>query len=677
MNRPAKLTEAAKAGIVGAALSVGAGGALWTFPLGDGLVRRSYDVPFAFTRAGANVADVCLILQDDLTYHELQQDFDKRLDRAWHAQLLDKLRVDQPRLVVFDVIFNDPGDPRTNLALARAMTNLGRVVLAASVEVSPLPGGKIENPVLPEAIFLQAVGANWGYSKVEMDGDDIVRRHYVGSTEQPSLSWQAATLANAPVTVHPANRTNVTRWIRYYGPPGAFEEVSFALALQRADGYFSNKFVFIGGKPGTLNRGDIADTFRTPFTLWENVRSPGVEIQATMFLNLLHNEWLERLAPAPELGVIVLAGLLFGFGLARVRPVPAAGAALLGMLAVALGAVMLVWTAGVWFSWLIVVAAQIPSAWLCSTLAYTRRLTRAPAPAPRQAPVTGAATVVEAGDTERIPVVPDHELLRVIGKGAYGEVWLARNRIGIFRAVKLVYRARFEKATPFEREYRGMQRFMPVSMDHPGFLRIFHVGRDDQEGHFYYIMEIGDDELRGQAFDPQTYSPKNLAKELKKVSRLAVGDCLRIFIPLSDALDHLHRRNLVHRDIKPSNIIFVNDLPKLADIGLVAQLQSGPGLTSFVGTAGFIPPEGPGTAAADIFSLGCVLFEAALGDLPEEFSDKPTAVDAGEAPAGLRELSAIIQKASAREARLRYQSAADLRAALVELQARLQQARRA
>src|SRR5439155_5574663 len=64
--------------------------------------------------------------------------------------------------------------------------------------------------------------------------------------------------------------------------------------------------------------------------------------------------------------------------------------------------------------------------------------------------------------------VPDHELLRAIGEGSYGEVWLARNKLGTLRAVKVVYRRTFEDARPFEREFRGIQRFEPISRSHDG-----------------------------------------------------------------------------------------------------------------------------------------------------------------------------------------------------------------
>src|SRR5688572_15660775 len=64
----------------------------------------------------------------------------------------------------------------------------------------------------------------------------------------------------------------------------------------------------------------------------------------------------------------------------------------------------------------------------------------------------------------RLPVVADHELLRVIGRGAYGEVWLARHsRLGALRAVKIVRRDRFGDARPFQREFDGIRRYEPIS----------------------------------------------------------------------------------------------------------------------------------------------------------------------------------------------------------------------
>src|SRR5438552_13335773 len=91
------------------------------------------------------------------------------------------------------------------------------------------------------------------------------------------------------------------------------------------------------------------------------------------------------------------------------------------------------------------------------------------------------------------PQIPDHELLRPIGGGSYGEVWLARNVMGTYRAVKVVYRDTFDSARPFEREFSGIQKFEPVSRLHDGLVDILQVGRNDAAGYFYYVMELADD----------------------------------------------------------------------------------------------------------------------------------------------------------------------------------------
>ena len=75
------------------------------------------------------------------------------------------------------------------------------------------------------------------------------------------------------------------------------------------------------------------------------------------------------------------------------------------------------------------------------------------------------------------PRIPDHELLRRIGGGSYGEVWLARNVLGDYRAVKVIYRAKFEHDRPFEREFEGIQKFEPISRLHESQVDILHVGR--------------------------------------------------------------------------------------------------------------------------------------------------------------------------------------------------------
>ena len=253
--------------------------------------------------------------------------------------------------------------------------------------------------------------------------------------------------------------------------------------------------------------------------------------------------------------------------------------------------------------------------------------------------------------------------MRRIGKGAYGEVWLARNALGTWRAVKFVRRSSFDDDRPFEREFAGIQRFEPISRSHESQLNILQVGRADDG--FYYVMELADDMGRGQEIDEGTYTPRNLRSELHLRGRLPATECLRIGLALTTALEHLHKHGLVHRDIKPSNIVFVNGIPKLADIGLVARAEA---TMSFVGTEGFLPPEGPGTRQADIYSLGKVLYEISTGHDRQQFPELPTNIVQLPDRAALSELNEVLLKACHRDPKERYQTAAEMHADLALLE---------
>src|SRR5262245_4487936 len=162
------------------------------------------------------------------------------------------------------------------------------------------------------------------------------------------------------------------------------------------------------------------------------------------------------------------------------------------------------------------------------------------------------------------PVIPDHELLKRIGGGSYGEVWLARNILGTWRAVKIVYRNSFDHDRPFEREFAGIQKFEPISRTHESQVHILHVGR--AAGYFYYVMELADDANAGPSpgregqpalrrpcegggegerlssviRDSSVYLPRTLKLDLQRRGRLPVDECIQIGLSLSTALAHLH-----------------------------------------------------------------------------------------------------------------------------------------
>jgi serine/threonine protein kinase len=242
----------------------------------------------------------------------------------------------------------------------------------------------------------------------------------------------------------------------------------------------------------------------------------------------------------------------------------------------------------------------------------------------------------------------------VIGRGAYGEIWLARTVTGAFRAVKVVYRKTFESERAFLREFEGMSAFEPISRAHGGFVNILHVGRT--ASYLYYSMELADDHLDGRRIDIGSYEPRTLKTDLTRHKRLSADESIRLGLSLTEALEALHQRGLTHRDIKPSNIIFIEGVPKLADIGLVATS----GQQSFVGTEGYVPPEGPGTPCADVYSLGKLLYETCTGkdrlDFPEVDSHLSTRPDRER----LLQLNDVLIKACANDPKKRYDSAAEM-----------------
>jgi hypothetical protein len=259
-------------------------------------------------------------------------------------------------------------------------------------------------------------------------------------------------------------------------------------------------------------------------------------------------------------------------------------------------------------------------------------------------------------DQRKAPHVPNHEMVRSIGRGSYGEIWLARSLTGTWRAVKIVDRRTFESDKAFQREFEGMAKFEPISREDAGFVDILHVGRDEQGGFFYYVMELADDHLGCASVNPATYVPKTIKTELSRRSRLLADECITLGLSLTKALGALHRQGLVHRDIKPANIIFVGGVPKIADIGLVAAS----GQDSYVGTEGYVPQEGPGSPQADIYSLGKVLYELAMGKDRMDFPAVNT--DIAELPdkAMLLRLNEVLLRACDNDRRQRYATAEDM-----------------
>ena len=113
----------------------------------------------------------------------------------------------------------------------------------------------------------------------------------------------------------------------------------------------------------------------------------------------------------------------------------------------------------------------------------------------------------------------------------------------------------------------------------------------------------------------------------------------------------------MHRDVRPSNIIFVNGIPKLADIDLLAGHDAA--LTSFI-PKHYAAPEGAHSSRADIFSFGKTLYEICTGLPVEAYPTLPVDIRFWEDHGTLLKLNRIIGRASARDLRKRYESAGQM-----------------
>ncbi len=252
-----------------------------------------------------------------------------------------------------------------------------------------------------------------------------------------------------------------------------------------------------------------------------------------------------------------------------------------------------------------------------------------------------------------LPNVPDHALIRPIGEGSFGVVWLARSVVGTYRAVKAVYRRNFKDERPYLREFEGIRHFEPISRSHESFVAILHIGKNEAREYFYYVMELADDWKRKQEIDPAHYEPRTLASELERKGKLPLNECLEIGMSLAAGLGYLHQQRLIHRDIKPSNIIFVRGKAKFADVGLVTGLRRA---ATAYGTEGYVPRKGSGPNA-DLYALGKVLYEISTGKDRLKFPDLPTNVGVGADLAVSRRWNDVLLRACDQDPSARFQSA--------------------
>src|SRR5262249_19537866 len=251
-----------------------------------------------------------------------------------------------------------------------------------------------------------------------------------------------------------------------------------------------------------------------------------------------------------------------------------------------------------------------------------------------------------------------YEILAPIGAGGMGEVWKARDtRLHREVAIKVLPNALSrdpDRLARFEREAKAL-----ASLHHPRIATIY--GLEESVDGMALVMELVDGDT------------------LK--SPLPLREALRVAVQIAEALEAAHAKGITHRDLKPANVMVTESGIKLLDFGLAKvevctendetarQTQAG----AVIGTAAYMSPEQAQgrrvDARSDIFSFGAVLYELVTGrsafrgdsmasTLASVLRDEPAAPDI---PV---EIQAVIARCLRKQPSDRFQTAAELRAAL-------------
>ncbi len=199
-----------------------------------------------------------------------------------------------------------------------------------------------------------------------------------------------------------------------------------------------------------------------------------------------------------------------------------------------------------------------------------------------------------------------YEIIRLLGRGGMGAVYLAGDTLERLVAIKVILPNAFGERRArelFQREMRTVAQF-----DHPNIVQIFASGELDELDYFVMKYVSGD----------------SLAERLKQEGRIPPEEARRILVDVADALYYAHGLGVIHRDVKPANVL-VDDMSGrafLTDFGVSKRLNSVTTTSSGIvaGTPGYMPPEAFGEGKldhrADLWALGVLGYEMLSGRRP-------------------------------------------------------------
>jgi eukaryotic-like serine/threonine-protein kinase len=277
---------------------------------------------------------------------------------------------------------------------------------------------------------------------------------------------------------------------------------------------------------------------------------------------------------------------------------------------------------------------------------------------------TDAVNVVPAGSVFELRRLGEYRILRRLGEGGMGSVFLAYDeRQNRHVALKVLPEHLAGNQGYVDRFYREAKS--GFALDHPNIVRGLAVGQDKATHKHYLVLEYVD--------GPSAHALLN------QFGMLRVGDASHIALDIARALEHAHSRNIIHRDIKPDNILLtLSGVAKLADLGLAKRTDEASHLTAArqgFGTPYYMPYEQAMNAKyadgrSDIYALGATLYHLVVGEPPFTATSHLDIVEKKKVgkftPAGRRvegvpaALDRILHKMLAQDPFDRYQTASEV-----------------
>lgn len=256
-----------------------------------------------------------------------------------------------------------------------------------------------------------------------------------------------------------------------------------------------------------------------------------------------------------------------------------------------------------------------------------------------------------------------YTLVSKLGKGGFGEVWLAEKR-SQFLTKRVAVKLPHDEQVNFDTIKREAMLWEEAS-GHPNVLPI--IDADVYDGQVVIVSEYADG--------------GSLADRENSVSATTTKTAVELTIGILSGLDYLHGKRIVHRDIKPQNILIQGGTPRLADFGISRAMQTTAVSSTIIGTDAYMSPEafdGKRSVQTDVWSVGVVLYQLLNGTLPfpqDHPSERMFAVLtkdfaplAPDIPADLRQ---IVERALQKLPENRYPSAAAMRDDLIKVLNRL------